>query len=118
MSAGTDGRSERDAVTAGDSGAELINRVGDRAAPAAHGSECRTPARCRGSRWSATQPVLVGEAKWAKRVNGSSLLGGMRRKLYDSKLADPDNMTFVVCAREVVERSEGMTVVTAADIFG
>ena len=64
------------------------------------------------------KPVLVGEAKWAKRVNGSSLLGDMRRKLYDSKLADPDNMTFVVCAREVVERSEGMTVVTAADIFG
>ncbi len=61
------------------------------------------------------KPVLVGEAKWA---NGRSLLGGMRRKLYDSKLADPDNMTFVVCAREVVERSEGMTVVTAADIFG
>lgn len=63
-------------------------------------------------------PVLVGEAKWAKKVNGSSLLGGLRRKLYESKLADPDTVSFVVCAREVVERSVGVTVVTAADIFG
>jgi hypothetical protein len=50
-------------------------------------------------------------------VNGSSLLGGLRRKLYESKLADPDTTTFVVCAREAVERSSGMTIITAADIF-
>ncbi len=63
------------------------------------------------------RPVIVGEVKWAKKVNGSSLLGGMRRKLYDSKLADPESVAFYVCAREIVERSEGLTAVTAADIF-
>lgn len=62
-------------------------------------------------------PVIVGEAKWARKVNGSSLLGGMRRKLHDSGLADPENVTYVVCARETVERSDGLAVVTAADMF-
>ena len=62
-------------------------------------------------------PVLVGEAKWAKKVNGGSVMGAMRRKLLDSKLADPDNVEFYVCAREAVERSTGVHVVTAADIF-
>jgi hypothetical protein len=63
------------------------------------------------------QPVAIGEAKWAKRVNGSSELGRMKRKLHDSKLADPDGMQFIVGARETVVRSQGVRVVTAADIF-
>lgn len=62
-------------------------------------------------------PQIVGEAKWARKVNGSSLLGKMTRKLHESKLADPNTVTFYVCAREQVERSDGMQVVTAADIF-
>ncbi|HTO01557.1 MAG TPA: ATP-binding protein [Microthrixaceae bacterium] len=64
------------------------------------------------------RPCAVGEAKWARKVNGSSLLGSMRRKLFDSKLADPDDVTFYVCARTTVDRSDGMQVVTASDIFG
>ncbi|MGB3410119.1 MAG: ATP-binding protein [Microthrixaceae bacterium] len=64
------------------------------------------------------RPCAVGEAKWAKKVNGSSLLGGMRRKLFDSKLIDPDDVTFYACARTAVDRSDGMQVVTASDIFG
>jgi uncharacterized protein len=62
-------------------------------------------------------PVIVGEATWAKNVNGASLLGGMQRKLHDSQLADPDTIQYYVCARDKVERSEGMTPITAADIF-
>lgn len=64
------------------------------------------------------KPIAVGEAKWAKKVNGSSVLGGMRRKLIESGLADPDDLVFYVCARQTVERSQGMQVVTASDIFG
>ena len=63
-------------------------------------------------------PVAVGECKWAKKVNGAAVLGGLRRKLYDSRLSDPDMVTYTVCARETVERSNGVSVVTAADIFG
>lgn len=62
-------------------------------------------------------PIVIGEAKWAKKVNGSSLLGGLRRKLHDSKLVRPDAVNFIVCARGTVDRSQGITVVTAADIF-
>ena len=62
-------------------------------------------------------PVIVGEAKWAKKVNGASLLGGMRRKLHDSQLADPDKVHYYLCARERVDRSEALTPITAADIF-
>jgi AAA+ ATPase superfamily predicted ATPase len=62
-------------------------------------------------------PVIIGEAKWAKSVNGSSELGAMKRKLIDSGLADPDKVGFYVCARDTVTRSAGVTVVTAADIF-
>jgi len=62
-------------------------------------------------------PVVVGEAKWAKTANGSSELGKMRRKLLESGLANPDDLTFYVCARESVARSNGVTVVTATDIF-
>lgn len=64
------------------------------------------------------RPVVVGEAKWATKVNGSSLLGGLKRKLVESRLADPDQVEFYVCARQQVTRSEGVHVVTAADIFG
>jgi hypothetical protein len=63
-------------------------------------------------------PVAVGESKWAKKVNGSSIQGTLKRKLLDSKLANPDEVEYYICAREVVERSMDMKTVTAADIFG
>jgi hypothetical protein len=62
-------------------------------------------------------PVIVGEAKWAKTANGSSELGKMTRKVLDSGLARPEDVSFYVCARESVTRSKGVTIVTAADIF-
>lgn len=63
------------------------------------------------------QPVAVGEVKWARKVNGSSQLGAMRRKLLEGKLVDPDLVTYVVGARSEVVRAEGVLAVTAADIF-
>jgi len=63
------------------------------------------------------KPVVIGESKWARKVNGSSLLGGIKRKLYDSKLVDPTEVEYYICARETVDRSAGVHVVTAADIF-
>lgn len=62
-------------------------------------------------------PVIVGEAKWSKTANGSSELGKMTRKLLESGLAKPEDIAFYVCARESVTRSDGLTGVTAADIF-
>lgn len=41
----------------------------------------------------------------------------MKRKLNDSRLADPDQIEFIVCARETITRSQGVRCVTAADIF-
>ncbi len=62
-------------------------------------------------------PVAVGEAKWTRQVNGSSVLGTMVRKLHVSQLADPESVEFIVCARDQVVRSKGMRALTANDIF-
>ena len=62
-------------------------------------------------------PVVVGEAKWANVVNGSSEAGGMKRKLLESGLADPETVIFVVAGREEVRRSSAVLGVTASDIF-
>jgi len=62
-------------------------------------------------------PVAVGEAKWARKVNGGSIRGAIRRKLFDSGLANPDTVSIYVCARDQVDRATGVEVVTAADIF-
>lgn len=96
---------------------ENVVRVGEwwRAQGAASDDPCQLDVVVLAGRQRA--PLIVGEAKWAKSVNGSSELGAMKRKLLDSGLANPDDVTFYVCARETVTRSTGMTVVTAEDIF-
>jgi len=58
-----------------------------------------------------------GEATWSRRVTGSTVLGALHRKVAESSLADPDALTYVVCAREAVTRAQSVQVVTAADIF-
>ena len=63
------------------------------------------------------EPIVVGESKWARRANGSSLAGTMKRKLLESALVDPSLVSFVVAARNEVTRAEGVFQVTAADIF-
>jgi len=62
-------------------------------------------------------PLLVGEAKWTRSVNGARLERGLARKA--ALLTDaPDDLIHAVCARDRVEgaRDETLTC-TAADIF-
>jgi hypothetical protein len=62
-------------------------------------------------------PVAVGEAKWARSVDGSRI----KAKLIVKAAAltkDVDRLRYVVCARNEVNRADNDTiVVTAADIF-
>ncbi len=63
------------------------------------------------------EAVLVGEAKWSKRVDGARLRGELERKAE----ALPDlaaELRYGVCARERVDNAGDALVTTAADIFG
>lgn len=66
--------------------------------------------------------TLAGEAKWARSEDGRRMLRGLQRKVAESGLLrsdDPDPV-FALCARERVtgDIPPGVTVITAADIFG
>lgn len=61
--------------------------------------------------------VLIGEAKWAKRVDGARV----RRELERKAPALPrlgDDVRFVACGRERVDNSASVLPITAAHIFG
>ena len=62
------------------------------------------------------EAVLLGEAKWAKRVNGQRLRAELERKAgaLPRPSAEP---RYAVCARERVDHSEDTLPITAADIF-
>lgn len=62
------------------------------------------------------EAVLVGEAKWAKRVDGSRLREDLERKSENvpDLARDP---RYAICARESVKNPGDALVVTAADIF-
>ncbi|MFI5265786.1 MAG: ATP-binding protein [Chloroflexota bacterium] len=61
-------------------------------------------------------PVAVGEAKWAKRVDGGRLRYALERKA--ESLPDvKDPLTYIVCAREQIDGDADLLRVTAADIF-
>lgn len=62
------------------------------------------------------EAVLVGEAKWAKRVDGARLRADLERKAESlpSIAAAP---RYAACARENVVKGGDMLAVTAADIF-
>ena len=63
------------------------------------------------------RPVLAGEAKWARTVDGAALAASLRRKS-ESVTAEPDGLAYVVCARSKVERKpRAVRAVTAARIF-
>jgi hypothetical protein len=60
--------------------------------------------------------VLVGEAKWARRVNASALRIDLERKV--QFLPRPaDDPRYAICARERVDAAGDVLAVTAADIF-
>jgi AAA+ ATPase superfamily predicted ATPase len=65
----------------------------------------------------ARQPVLAGEAKWARTVDASQLAADLRRKV-SGLGADPDSLRYLVAARESARNTpDGMIVVTAAEVF-
>lgn len=62
-------------------------------------------------------PVLVGEAKWAKRVRAPRLLDSMRAKAAHL-VDDPGRLRYAIAAREAVENApEGVWTMTADDLF-
>ncbi|HET8862846.1 MAG TPA: ATP-binding protein [Solirubrobacterales bacterium] len=62
------------------------------------------------------QAVLLGEAKWAKRVNGARLRGELeRRSGVLSRLAPKPR--YAIGARERVDRADGVLAITAEEIF-
>jgi AAA+ ATPase superfamily predicted ATPase len=64
-----------------------------------------------------SMPVLAGEAKWARHVDGSRIVSDLRAKAALG-LADPETLRYAVCARETVTRlPPGALAITADDIF-
>ncbi len=61
------------------------------------------------------EAILVGEAKWARRVEGPPVVRELQRKV-GALPRVRDDVRFAVCAREAVEGGVDL-VVTAADIF-
>lgn len=62
------------------------------------------------------RPVLVGEAKWARVVNGGREVARLAAKA--AALGDVDDLRFAVCAREqVTDAPPGTLPVTARDVF-
>jgi len=64
------------------------------------------------------EAVVVGEAKWARKVDGARIARDLERKAQAlPRCRDP--LVYAICARnEVTAAPEGTLVVTAADIFG
>lgn len=62
-------------------------------------------------------PILVGESKWARAVNGARIKSGLIRKA-SMVTDDTESLRYAVCAREQIEHADDETLtVTAEDIF-
>ena len=55
------------------------------------------------------EAVLLGEAKWAKRVSAAPLRAELERKAAEPRYA--------ICARERVDEAAGVRAITAEDVF-
>jgi uncharacterized protein len=63
-------------------------------------------------------PVLAGEAKWARSIDGPAALEGLRRSASALPAADPARLRFALCARECVHSaSPDALVVTATEVM-
>ncbi len=62
------------------------------------------------------EAVLLGEAKWAKRVNAARLRAELERKAaaLPRLVAEP---RYAICARERIDNPDGVLAVTAEEIF-
>jgi AAA+ ATPase superfamily predicted ATPase len=63
----------------------------------------------------ARRPVLAGEAKWARSVDGRMILQGLRSKASLLPGVDPDRIKLALCARERVRSAPRDTLVVTAD---
>lgn len=64
------------------------------------------------------EAVLVGEAKWARRVDGAAVRAELEDKASHLPTRSP-SLAYAVCAREQVANTGGdLHAVTAADLFG
>jgi hypothetical protein len=61
--------------------------------------------------------VLIGEAKWKRRVDGARLRGELERKAEELPRLDPAARV-AICARERVDDAGDALTLTATDIFG
>src|SRR5215218_2749440 len=61
-------------------------------------------------------PVLLGEAKWGKKVDGARIRADLERKAAGLPRS-ADELRFAVCAREAVDGGEDLLRLTAEDIF-
>jgi hypothetical protein len=59
---------------------------------------------------------VVGEAKWAKRVDAARIRRHLERKAAALPGGAPADLVYAVCAREAVANAEGVLAITA-DIF-
>jgi len=65
----------------------------------------------------ARTPVAVGEAKWARSVDGARVRRSLERKAAALPGA-PVRLEYIVGAREAVRNADGLHTITAAEIFG
>ena len=63
------------------------------------------------------EAVLLGEAKWAKRLDARRIVHDLEQKA-EALPHRASQLGFAVCAREQVDNAEEALTVTAADIFG
>ncbi len=64
------------------------------------------------------RPVLAGEAKWARRVDGPRLLRALQAKALSLPgVEDPDGLRYAIAAREHVDGDVDALTITASDVF-
>lgn len=62
------------------------------------------------------QPTLVGEAKWAKRVDARRIVSDLEHKA-DALPSRASDLRYAVCARERVDHADGVLAVTSGEVF-
>lgn len=67
---------------------------------------------------ASSTPAMAGEVKWATSVDGRRIVQRLRRKVETGLHLDPDDLTYVVCARDEVRNvGDDVLALTAADLF-
>lgn len=62
------------------------------------------------------EAVLIGEAKWSRKVNGAALRADLEQKAKALPKPSP-NPTYAICARDEVKDANDILAITAANVF-